>query len=162
MEQPGILKHHAEHTAQILPVEIPDIVPIHTDGPAVDVIEPHEQLDHGSLAGARRADDGNFLPGPHLGAEILDNDFIRIIAKTDVIEFHAAIQAFGRNRVCHGLFLFLFVEKFEYPFRCRRCGLEHVGDLRHLLHRLGKIADILDKGLDIAHRDGPVDGQSTA
>ncbi len=63
VEQPGILQHHAEHAAQVVARELLDVVPVHQDGAAVDIVEAHQQLDHGGLAGAGRADDGDLLPG---------------------------------------------------------------------------------------------------
>ena len=65
--EPGILQDHAEHAAQVAAGEIPDVVAVHQDGAAVDIVEAHQQLDHGGLAGAGWADDGDLLAG--LGVE---------------------------------------------------------------------------------------------
>ena len=48
--------------------EIADVVAVDQDGAAVDVVEAHQQLDHGGLAGAGRADDGDLLAGFDRGA----------------------------------------------------------------------------------------------
>ena len=55
--------------AQVAAGEVADVVPIHQDRAAVDIVEAHQQLDHGGLAGAGRADDGDLAgPGCDAGA----------------------------------------------------------------------------------------------
>ena len=56
VEQPRVLQHHAEHRAQVVAREVADIVAAYLDGARLHVVEAHEQLDHGGLAGARGAD----------------------------------------------------------------------------------------------------------
>ena len=42
---------------------VPDVGAGDFDGAAVDIIEPHEQVDEGGLAAAGGADDGDALAG---------------------------------------------------------------------------------------------------
>jgi hypothetical protein len=38
-------------------LQVPDVDAIHADGAAVDIVEAHQQVDEGRLAGAGQADD---------------------------------------------------------------------------------------------------------
>ena len=159
VEQPGILQHHAEHLPELAAVEIADIVSVHQDSTRIDIVEPHKQLDHGGLAGAGRADNGDFLPGLHVGSKIVDDDFIRVVAEADMLEIHLTLQAVDRDRMLHRDILFGLLEEFEHPLAGRRCGLEQIGHLRHLRERLGEHADILHEGHDGLHADPAPDDQ---
>ena len=79
--EPRILQHHAEHLPQISPGEISDIVIVHPDTASIQLIEAHQQLDDGRLAGARRSDDSDTLTRLCRKAEIVDDRFIGIISK---------------------------------------------------------------------------------
>ena len=63
VKQPGILKHHAKQRTQIRPPVIADILTIHIDRTAVQLIEAHQQLNNRRLAGACRTDDRHALAG---------------------------------------------------------------------------------------------------
>ena len=127
--KPGILQDHAEHAAQIAAGEILDVVAIHQDGAAVDIIEAHQQFDHGGLAGAGRADDGDLLAGFGVEGEIVDDDLIRAVAEVDILEIHAALHIAQLDRI-GGIGHFLrFRQELEDTFgrrqrsagRCWRC-----------------------------------------
>ena len=159
VEQPGILEHHAEHLAQFTAVEIFYIVSVDLDGAAVDIVETHQQLDHGRLPRSGRTHDRNLLPFLHLGGEIIDDDLIRIVTEVYMVELHISLKPFHRNRIRHCLVFLCLIEKLEHSLRCSRCGLKHICHLRHLLDRLGKVSHILDKGLDITDLDRFFDRQ---
>ena len=95
LEQPGILQYHAKHFTQLSSVEIPDIVSIQADSDAVYVIETHQQLDHCRLSGAGRSNNRNHLPRFYFTGEILNNDFIRCIAKPYML------KAYGTGQMIH-------------------------------------------------------------
>ena len=162
VEKPRVLQHHAEHFPKFAPVEIPDVMAVDADGAAVHVIEPHEQLDHGRLAGAGRTDDGDLLAFLHFRGEVIDDRFVGIISEIHMVKFHISVQAFHGHRIRHGLVLFLFIQELEDALGRSRRELKHIGDLGHLLDRLGEVAHILDKGLDVPHLDGLPDRQESA
>ena len=145
LKQPGILQYHAEHLAQLAAVKVTDIMAVYLDGAAVDVIEPHQQLDHGGLAGSGRTDDGNLLPRLYLGAKIIDNDMIRIISEMHMVKFHTPFQAFQSHCIRHRLVFFRLFQELEHALGSCCRGLKHVGHLRYLLDRLGKTSYVLDK-----------------
>ncbi len=70
--QPCILQHHAVAAAQRGAGHVPDVGTGDFDGAAVDIIEPHEQVDERRLAAARRADDGDALTGFDVQRQALD------------------------------------------------------------------------------------------
>ncbi len=90
--------------------------------------------------------------------EVVNNFKLWIITKGDVSELHLTFNGGeGGGDLC--LRLFRHIEEFKDPLSCCHGGLEHVGHLCHLGNWLGEVASVLDKGLDITHRDGPFDGQ---
>ena len=91
MEEPCVLKHHAEHFSELAPVEVPDVVSVDLDRSAVHIIETHEQLDHGRLSGSCRTDNGNLLSLFYFSGEIVDDDLIRVIAEMYVIELNISL-----------------------------------------------------------------------
>ena len=60
--------------------------------------------------------------------------------------------------VCQLLF-FRLVQEFEHPLGGSGHALQHIGHLRKLLDGLGKVFDVLDKGLNITNGDNPVCGK---
>ncbi len=61
--EPGILQHHAVAAAQGGAGHVPDVGAGDFDGAAVDIIEPHEQIDEGGLAAAGGATMAMRWPG---------------------------------------------------------------------------------------------------
>ena len=59
VEQPGILQNHAEQVVYAFAGEFARGDAVDPDAPAVYLVEAHQQVDHGRLAGARRPDDGD-------------------------------------------------------------------------------------------------------
>ena len=78
----------------ILPAQLGGRNAVDADAAAVQLEKAHEQIDHGGLARAGRADDGDLLAGPDVGGEVLYDDFIRRvgIAEPDVLELDGALH----------------------------------------------------------------------
>ena len=95
LEQPRILKHHAEAFAQGAAVKIADVVAVQGDRAGIHVVEAHQQLDHGGLACAGGADDGDLFAGVDGAAEIVDDGLFGHIAELDVVEGDLTIDAGG-------------------------------------------------------------------
>ena len=134
------------------------------DGAGIDIVEPHEQLDHGGLTGTGGANDGDLLAGLHLTAEIVDDGLFGHITEPDMVKGDLTIDA---GRVCPAgrvgqLILFGLVQELEHALGSGGHALQHVGHLCQLLDGLGEIADILDKSLDIADGDDAVGGKDAA
>src|SRR5574340_1067459 len=151
--QPGILQHHAELLAQVAAGEFANIMPIDADGPGIDVVEAHQQFDDGRLAGAGRPNDGNPLAALYFGGEITDHDFIRVVAKADMVEFDFALQL----GILHGIdgirdFLRL-VKEGKHPLGSGSGLLQDVRYVRQLGYWHGKVTYILNEGLDVAYCD---------
>ena len=65
------------------------------------------------------------------------------------------------GRVCQLLFLRL-IQKLKYPLGGSGHALQHIGHLRKLLDGLGKVFDVLDKGLNITNGDDPICSKNAA
>ena len=122
---------------------------IDQDRPGCHVIKTHQQLNDGGFTGPGGSDNGNFLAFFDVGRKVFNNRFVRIITKVYVVKINTAGNlgeiksggAFGN--------LFLFIQKGEDPFSGGRGLLQDIGDIGNLHNWLGKLADILDKGLNI-------------
>ena len=164
LEQPGILQYHAKAFAQGAAVKVLYVVAVQRNGAGVDIVKAHQQLDHGGFACAGGADNGNFLAGFYIAAEIPDNSLFRRVAKLDMVKGDLAVNAGG---VCPAggvsvLFFFWLTQKFKHALRSRRHTLQHVADLGQLLDGLGEVAHILDERLDVTNGDDAARGKNAA
>ena len=164
LEQPGILQYHAKAFAQGAAVKVLYVVAVQRNGAGVDIVKAHQQLDHGGFACAGGADNGNFLAGFYIAAEIPDNSLFRRVAKLDMLKGDLAVNAGG---VCPAggvsvLFFFRLTQKFKHALRSRRHTLQHVADLGQLLDGLGEVAHILDERLDVTNGDDAARGKNAA
>ena len=162
VEQPGILKDHAETGPQTVTVEGPHVMTVQQDGTAVDIIETHQQFDQGGLAGAGGADDGDHLTLLYIAAEVVDDR--RVFGITEPYVVKGDLTGNG-SWICRILgeahFIRLFHE-FKDPFRGCYHGLHHVADLGQLGDGLGEALHILNEGDDITHLDGSAGGEDGA
>ena len=55
---------------------------------AVRIVKTHQQVNHGRLACASRANDGDFLPWLDIGAKVVNNRAILVIAEFNMVERH--------------------------------------------------------------------------
>ena len=62
-EQPRVLQHHARAGAHVAATQVGDVLAVEQDAAAVELVEPHDEVDEGGLAGAGRADDRDRLAG---------------------------------------------------------------------------------------------------
>ena len=164
LEQPGILQYHAEAFSRGAAVKIAHIAAIQRNGTGVHIVKAHQQLDHRGFACAGGADDGHFLAGLDLAAEIVDNGLFRCVAKSHVVERDLAVDGGGVGTAGGvGLLVFLrLVQKFKHALRRSGHALQHIGHLRQLLDGLCEVFDVLNKRLDIADGDGPGCGKNAA
>src|SRR5579864_3278557 len=65
-EEPGVLKHHAEDAAYLVPGQVASVDPLDPDGSGVDLVEAHQEIDDSGLAGPGRAHYGDGLSGRDL------------------------------------------------------------------------------------------------
>ena len=64
--------------------------------PLVDLVEAHQQVDQGRLAGAGRPDDGDRLARLDDEVEVLDERHVGQVAERDVLELDRARRPRGR------------------------------------------------------------------
>ena len=92
-----------------------DVLAVERDRPAVQLVEPHDQVDQGRLAGARRADDGDRLAGLGHQGEVLDKRAVLVIREGHVLELDSAAHGCGIGRRFRVVALFFGVEELEHP-----------------------------------------------
>ena len=119
--------------AQVVAGQVPGVDAVDRDPPAVDLVEAHQQVDEGRLAGAGRPDDGDRLAGVGDEVEVLDERLVGLVAERDVLERRprraAAVRHVRRDRVGDLLGL---VEELEHALGRGDGRLEDVGDARDL------------------------------
>lgn len=134
LEEPGVLEHHREVLAQVVPADIAHIMPIDPKRPCVHIVEAQEQLHEGRLAGPGRPDDRDGPAFRHLCREAMDDGLSRQIAEGDVVEADRAfclaqtLHLAGRCvRLCR-LFLFGSIEELENALCTGSHLLQDIGD----------------------------------
>ena len=90
-----------------------------------------------------------------MGAEVMDDRLLRVIAEGHMAQLDVPPCPVGVDRASLAPGLFLFIQHGEYPFGRRHGRLEGVAYAGDLIDRLAQAAGILDEGLDIADRDPP-------
>ena len=70
-KQVGILKHHGDMAAQLVPLNMADINAVDGDGPALDIVEAVDEVRDRRLSGSRGTYEGDLLPRPRVEADIL-------------------------------------------------------------------------------------------
>ena len=112
-EQPGVLKHHAEIPAHLVPGKRPDILPVQQNFAAVHVIKPHQQVDNGGFSRAGGADDGHTLAGMDTEVQILDQRLALAVGKCGVVENDLTLTGLWKHAL--RLLLFLHIQQPEHP-----------------------------------------------
>ncbi len=109
LKQPCVLKHHTKAFSKLASVKFPDIVPIHFDAPAVHIIKAHQKLYHRRFPCTGRPYNSYCLPGFYLAAEILDNDFLRLVTESYMVEMDSALYFIQVDRILGTDVFFLFI-----------------------------------------------------
>ena len=152
-EQPGILQNHAKDRTQIAALEVADVITIDLDGTALYIIEAHEQLDDGGLACTCGTDDGDGTAGFGGGTQVMDDDLVGIIAKSDIFK---GDTTFDGGRIDRGIFtvgLFCFVQQAKDTLGSRHGRLQLVTDAGDLVDGLAEALGIGQHGLDVTNGD---------
>ena len=80
-EEPRVLQDHPESAPHDVTRQLPRVDAVEPDGTAVDLVEPHEEIDDRRLARARRSDDRDRLPRSHVEREVFDQRLVGQIAE---------------------------------------------------------------------------------
>ena len=70
-KQVGILKHHGNVAAQLVPLNMTDINAVDGDGPALDIVEAVDEVRDRRFPGSCGTHEGDLLPRPRVEADIL-------------------------------------------------------------------------------------------
>ena len=151
VKQPRILQHHGKLAAKCRAVPVAHVNALDAQRAAVNVVKALQQLDERGLAGAGGTDDGDGLAGLCLAAKVVDDGLVGRVAKLDMVKLHVAGALFGNLRV--GLLLLLGRgQELKDALGGSGHRLHRVAYVAQLLHGLRKVANVLDKALDVAGR----------
>ena len=156
MEQPRVLEDHPERRPELVARHLAAVDAVDGDPALVDLVEPHQQVDQGRLAGAGRSDDGDHLARLHDEVEVLDERHLGQVAERHVLELDAPGDVRPRPDELDLAALLAFVEELEDPLGRGDRGLDDVGDAGGLGDRHRELARVLDEGLDVAEAHLPV------
>jgi len=155
-EQPRVLENHAEGVAQVVTSELPRLDAVDADRSAVDVVEPHQQVDHRRLAGSGGADDRQHLARSDVRGEVLDERRLGQVAEVHVLECDVALGVLQNLRL--GASATSSGSSSSSKTRSAEAivDLQQVHDAGHLRDRLRERARVLDERLDVAEGHGSV------
>ena len=142
--------------ARLVRVGGAQVDPIELGGPAVGVIEAQQQLEHGGLSRARRADQRDGLAGLDAEAETLERRDLgaRRIVERDVVELDRAGRRLGqRSRLRRRGDLRLRRQQLDQPPGRPRRALHLTDHLAQRADRAGHHHGVEDEGRELAGAD---------
>ena len=159
-EEPGVLEDHGEAVPGGGPGIFGHVPAAQQNLTGIHVIEPHEQVDEGGLAGTGGTDDGDVLALLDPDGEIPDQGRVLRVGEVHMAELHGAVAAawqFGGD----GRFLRQIQDAHDPPGGGLGLlqGAEAVGDL---LQRLGELPGVEHHGDDDADGDAVLHDQPAA
>ena len=152
-EQPGVLQHHADPRPQRLATDRCDVHSVDEDGAGIHVVEPHQQIDQGGLAGTGGPDDRHRAARLDDQRDVADHRCAGTVGEVHVPELDAPRS--GRQFFCRRGGFLRFVEKVEDPLSACHAGLQGVVHTGQLGQRLIELTYILDERLHTAQRHLP-------
>ena len=145
VEHPGVLQHHAVQRAQGVAADLFDRLAVHPDLAGVDVIEAHQQVNHGRLAAAGRADQGDALAGLHVQVKVADKRVGFFVGEVDPLDIHPALAAGGVGGVGVVRLLGLLVDDRKDALGAGQGGLQLGDDAGNFIERLGILVGVGQK-----------------
>ena len=120
----------------------------------IDLVEAHQKVDDGGLAGPGRPDDRDRLTRSHVEVEVGDQRFAGFVLEVHVFKRNAPrgcaeLDAGGPVRR-----LLVRSQELEYALSRGEARLQQVHLARDLGDRHRELARVLDEGLDVAERHG--------
>ena len=90
--QPGILENHAIGTPETFPGNVADVCTVHLNGPVIDIVKAHEEIDDRRLPASGRAHNGHPLSLADLEVKVFDELFARLIRKLHMRKGHISFH----------------------------------------------------------------------
>ena len=151
-EQPGVLQYHSDHGAEGFAVHVPHVDTVYGDASALHVVKTQNQIDQRGFTGSGGPHNGDLVSGTHMEIQVMDQQPVVGVSELYMVEVHISLRLFGEFLCLDLGHLFLGIQEFKDSLGRRHGRLHDVGDVGNLVDGLGKLAQILDKGLD--HADG--------
>ena len=90
VEQHGILRHHADGSAQGILRDVADVLAVDTDTAGAGIVKTEQQPGQRRFSGATRAHHRHRFSGGNTEADVMQNRTVCIVGKVHVVEFHCA------------------------------------------------------------------------
>ncbi len=156
--KPRLLQHHAEAAAQAPARHVPHVHAIDPYTPAINIIEPHQQIYDSCFSASGRSYDRDALTGLHLEIEILYQLLLGIVGEVYILHRDVSLGLCQDCRALRIRDLRLLLDKLKHPAgTCKRC-LELRHHAGNLIKRLRVLVRVAQKAGELADTDAPPDG----
>ena len=91
----NILLHHPNAFAKFLDIPLANIDTIYQNRTPLNIVEPTDQIDHSTLARARRANQGQTLPRRNAKRHIAQHPFAFVVRKPNILKRNLTLQVIG-------------------------------------------------------------------
>ncbi len=161
-EQPRVLQDHAGAGAHVVTTEFGDVLPVEQDAPAVEFVEPHDQVDQRGLARTVGPHDGDRLTGFDAERQVGDQGAIGRIREPHVLELDHSPAVDVRGASAESGSCSSASRRGEHALGRGGARLHDRGHATQLRQRLGELLRVLDEGLHVAEADLPAGHHETA
>ena len=151
-EEKALLRDHHDRAPQIRNRDRTQVDPVQRDAARGRVVEPGDQPRHGGLARPGLPHQRDDLPRRDAQVDVVQHVGVAV-RERHVLERDGTggvAQGHRRSRLTHGR---RFLQHAGQLLQRRAGGLEHVVELRQLLHRVEELAQIEDECGQHAERD---------
>ena len=152
-KQEHILQHLAEVTAQGRDPDLADIDAVDQNLALLDVVIAANEAQNGGLAGAGGADKGHGLLGLHMERNALEDPFIGLIGKPNILKLDLTLDLVELNGVFFVHHLGLHVQNGKDLLRAGEALLQHIKLLSQGLDGVEEPGNVAIEG----NHDGAVD-----
>src|SRR5512136_3023918 len=94
-------------------------MPVNQYRTTINVIETHQQLDHGGLTGTSWTHNGNLLTWFNQCREVIDDDFFGAVAKVNITEFNLTVHNRQLDGIRGFIDFFTLSQEFKHALSCR-------------------------------------------
>ena len=131
-------------------VSVGDVLAVEQDAPAVELVEPHDEVHERRLARAGRPDDRDRLTGFDPERQVADQRPLGRVGERHVLEHDRAVAVDRGGRVGGVVLLLVGVEQLEDALGRGGARLHDRGHAAELRERLRELLRVLDERLHVA------------
>ncbi len=158
VEQPGVLKDHAEIFTKFAAFEFIYRYAVYANFSAFDVVKAHQEIYERRLSATRGSHYGDSLTVLDVEIEVFDKRFIAV-RKVYAVDFYVAARVERKRSVVRFVF---FIEEGKYARRRRRSRLKLGYDARYFVERLCILVGVGQKAGKLADAHTAADYEDSA